>query len=107
MDDDAALGERLRRAASGRHAPPSCGSASGRTEFLAVYGAELAPLVTPAGLSDSGRTYRVGRHRGRPATVAMVGRTTASLIWLHSTEASRPTYERLGFRVVDTHLQLV
>lgn len=118
------------------------GPARDPAEFLAVYGAELAPLVTPADLADPHRRYLVGRHQGEPAAVAMVRRTGdaayiggvtvlpewrrrgfgtaislaatraavrtgASLVWLHSTETSQPIYERLGFRVVDTHLQLV
>lgn len=118
------------------------GPARDPAEFLAVYGAELAPLVTAADLADPSHTYLVGRRGGRPVAVAKVHRTEdagyvggvtvlpecrrrgfgtamslaatraavrtgASLVWLHSTPVSQPIYERLGYRIVDTHVQFV
>lgn len=118
------------------------GPARDPAEFLTVYGAELAPLVTPADLADPGSTYLVGRLDGAPVAVAIVRRTDdvtyvggvtvlpehrrrgfgtaisiaatkaalatgAGTVWLHSTPVSQPIYERLGYRVVDTHVQLV
>lgn len=113
-----------------------------RSEYLSVFGAELAPLVTAADLADPYRTYLVGRREGVPVAIAMVRRTgdaaqvgavavlpdhrgrgygTAisaaatraavrsgvELVWLHSTPASERIYARLGYRIVDVHLQLV
>ncbi|MBO0827104.1 MAG: GNAT family N-acetyltransferase [Streptosporangiales bacterium] len=118
------------------------GPAHDRAEYLSVFGAELAPLVTEADLADPYRTYLVGRREGVPVAIAMVRRTgdaaqvgavavlpdhggrgygtaisaaatrTAirsgvKLVWLHSTPASERIYARLGYRVVDRHLQLV
>lgn len=113
-----------------------------RSEFLSVFGAELAPLVTDADLADPCRTYLVGRREGVPVAIAMMRRTGdaaqvgavavlpdhrargygtaisaaatraairsgAELVWLHSTTASERIYGRLGYRMVDAHLQLV
>lgn len=118
------------------------GPARDRDDYLAVFGTQLAPLVTDADLADPCRTYLVGRHEGAPVAIAMVRRTGdaaqvgavsvlpehrrrgygtaisaaatraalrsgAGLVWLHSTPASQRIYVRLGYRVVDTHLQLV
>jgi GNAT superfamily N-acetyltransferase len=118
------------------------GPARDRAEYLAVFGAELAPLVTTADLADPRRTYLVGRHEDAPVAIAMVRRcgdtaqvsavavlpehrgrgfgtaisvaatraalrSGAGLVWLHSTPMSQRIYERLGYRVVDVHLQLV
>lgn len=118
------------------------GPARDRDEYLAVFGAELAALVTAADLADPRRIHLVGRHEGVPVAIAMVRRsvdaaevgavavlpehrgrgfgtaisaaatraalaTGAELVWLHSTPMSQRIYERLGYRVVDVHLQLV
>jgi GNAT superfamily N-acetyltransferase len=40
------------------------------------------------------------------AQACQLGRDHTDLVWLHCTEASRPLYERLGFRHADDHLQL-
>lgn len=130
--------------ASGVPAAPGLeiGPAHDRGEYLAVFGAELAPLVTAADLADPCRTYLVGRYDGVPVAIAMVRMTGdaaqvgavsvlpehrgrgfgtaisaaatraalgsgAGLVWLHSTPMSERIYERLGYQVVDIHLQLV
>lgn len=118
------------------------GPARDRDEYLTVFGAELAPLVTDADLTDPHRTYLVGRRHGVPVAIAMVRRTGdaaqvgavvvlaqhrgrgygtaisaaatsaalrsgAELVWLHSTPMSERIYARLGYRIVDRHVQLV
>jgi len=75
-------------------------------------------VVGCAKVTQIGDTARVGgvsvlpeyRRRGigaalsRQASVAGLGLT--DLVWLHCTDASRPIYERLGYRHVDDHLLL-
>lgn len=48
------------------------GDAADPAEFLAVYGAELAPLVTDADLADPTQTHLVARVDGSPVAVALV-----------------------------------
>jgi GNAT superfamily N-acetyltransferase len=40
------------------------------------------------------------------AEASRIGLGLTDLVWLHCTDASRPIYERLGYRHVDDHLQL-
>jgi GNAT superfamily N-acetyltransferase len=108
--------------------------------FLAAYGADQAPQLTPAHLASPYRHHLVAqlddevvgcarvlvlgdtacvnavtvpepyRRRGIGAALtaraSQLGRERTDLVWLHCTEASRPLYERLGFRHADDHVQL-
>jgi len=40
-------------------------------------------------------------------TASELGASYSDLVWLHCTDASRPLYERLGYRHVDDHIQLI
>lgn len=48
------------------------GPASGAAEFLAVYGEELAPLITPGILADPTHHHFVGRVDGQPVACVQV-----------------------------------
>jgi GNAT superfamily N-acetyltransferase len=48
------------------------GPASGTAEFLAVYGEELAPLITPGTLADPTHHHLVGRIDGQPVACVQV-----------------------------------
>lgn len=58
--------------AASRVAGVTVGDASDAAEFLAVYGPELAPLVTDADLADPAQTHLVARAGGDPVAVALV-----------------------------------
>jgi len=122
--------------------PPevSIGPAASPGEFLAAYGAELAPTVTEAHLASPSLHHLVARAggeavgcvrlrllgdtahlsaitvvpqwRGRgvggalTAAASELGASYSDLVWLHCTDASRPLYERLGYRHVDDHVHV-
>jgi hypothetical protein len=54
--------------------PLAVGPATSAAEFLAVYGAELAPLVTDGALADPDDELLVGRVDGRPVACARIRR---------------------------------
>jgi GNAT superfamily N-acetyltransferase len=79
-------------------APPvpglTVGPARDAAEFLSVYGADLAPLVTPRHLRSPGYRFLVGRMDGVPVACAQV-RRAADTAYV-SAVTVRPEYRRRG-----------